>query len=63
MDLFETGGELVAIRRREAMNMKDKVEKRGLLKQIENMAESKWKARILELIQSLAPCKQSFSSS
>eukprot|EP00438_Fugacium_kawagutii_P017044 Skav204913 [mRNA] locus=scaffold1506:14368:15517:- [translate_table: standard] len=58
MDLFEVGGEMLAIRRKEASKVKgreseDKSAKKLAL-QIETMAEHSWKKRLLVLLSLLA---------
>ena len=59
LDLFETGGEMLAIRRRETSKMKAVSDKSDLAAQksrsvqIETAAESTWKGRLLQLVQFL----------
>lgn len=52
LDLFETGGELLALRRREVAKHKGS-DTKTLLHQIENATDVKWKGRLLELIKLL----------
>lgn len=54
MDLFECGGELLAIRKREASAAKKSSESEGrsLMQKIEAVTEAKWKKRLLSIVQS-----------
>lgn len=55
MDLFETGGELTGLRRKETAKIKKgegNTEKR-LAQQIENATEAKWKSRVMQLLKLL----------
>lgn len=53
MDLFECGGELLAIRKREAnAAKKSESEGRSLMQKIEAVTEAKWKKRLLAIVQS-----------
>ncbi len=53
MDLFECGGELLAIRKREASAAKrSESEGKSLMQKIEAVTEAKWKKRLLSILQS-----------
>lgn len=58
MDLYEIGGELLSVRRREANKLKrDEVDKESAKKLVvrsESLAESSWKKRLLHILQLLA---------
>lgn len=58
MDLFEVGGEILAIRRRESQKLKakdkDDVKKsKEVFLRIETVAENVWKKRLLQILQLL----------
>ncbi|CAK9100254.1 Uncharacterized protein SCF082_LOCUS46929 [Durusdinium trenchii] len=60
LDLFEMGGEMLALRRREGSKLKASADKsqrsseKSMAVQIETVAESTWKKRLLQLLQTLA---------
>ncbi len=58
MDLFEVGGEILAIRRRECQKLKgkdkDEIRKsKDVFLRIETVAENVWKKRLLRILQLL----------
>lgn len=59
LDLFEMGGEMLALRHREGSKLKASADKsqrsseKSMAVQIETVAESTWKKRLLQLLQCL----------
>ena len=52
MDLFECGGELLAIRKREAGKAKKRdSNNKALMNNIETVTEATWKKRLLSIVQ------------
>lgn len=58
MDLFEIGGELTGLRRKETQKTKkgegEASKAKELAKQIEHATESKWKGRLIKLLKLLS---------
>ena len=53
MDLFEAGGELTGLRRKESAKTKKGGDEKTLAQQIEHSTEAAWQGRLLRLLKIL----------